>query len=188
MTFRIAMLAAILSCLLGCKDTSLPSSATPPDRAASHQSSLDWFLAQQLDDQRSSTTCSLIISADQGRGTPAELRFTLRNPGAQDWIFETQSPPWEWCGPNLQILAVESSGRVLDTVHPPCSPVANFSATIRPGESVTGNLDLGFVIDDIEPALKRGPVAVAWTYRFRGPNETSCFATGALALAKMTPN
>ncbi len=187
MNRKLQCILASLTFLFGCAKESIPD-ASPVARAKSkHSSSLQWFTNQQLENQKAVPHCPFLVHADQSAAAPTTLRFTLVNPGPDTFKFAGQMPPWEWCGPNLQLLVIDSSGRILDTVHPPCSPVGGPSADLRPGESLTGDLDLTFVVDGIDEALKNGPVTIAWTYWFIA-SEDSCFATGAVALKQVPPN
>lgn len=188
MNIRAAVLVALLAWSVGCADPSMPGKAPAPQEDDNHGSSLDWFLLRQLRNQQAASPCDLIVTAEQGKNVVPTLRFTLRNPGDREWRFENQLPPWEWCGAEgPELLVVDASGNVLDTIHPPCSPPMGLTVNISPRTSVSGDLDLTFVVADLDAALQRGPVAVAWTYRFTGPEQRECLATGALALSQAKP-
>jgi hypothetical protein len=108
------------------------------------------------------TTTKAGVVAELDRRSPLHLRVTLRSGAASDVTIYRADLPW---GNRYSMVfaAVRPSGESLDLMLPIDDPGPT-KTSLKAGESLTGDVDLRYVIRDVN-ALKESDVLLFWAYK-----------------------
>lgn len=96
------------------------------------------------------------------RENPLHLRVTLTSGAANEVKLYRSELPW---GNRYSMVfaAARSNSEVLELVYPVDDP-GPAQITMKPGDTLTGEIDLRYVIKDLT-ALKRSDAVLFWAYR-----------------------
>lgn len=92
---------------------------------------------------------------------PLHLRVTLRSGAATTISISRYELPWGWRY-SIVFAAAKPNGEAVDLILPVDDP-GLVEMTVKPGETLTGDIDLRYVI--APNALKKSDVLLFWAYK-----------------------
>lgn len=103
-----------------------------------------------------------IVGVELDSQNPLHLRVTLRSGAATTVTFDRYHLPW---GNRYSMVfaAVRPNGESVDLIFPVDDPGLS-KVSVKPGETLTGDIDLRYVIRDTD-ALKKSDVLLFWAYK-----------------------
>ena len=102
------------------------------------------------------------IEVALSRQNPLHLRVTLTSGSASTVTIYHAELPWGIRG-SMIFAPVRPNGEPIDLIFPTDDPGPN-TVSIRPRETVVGDIDLRYVIRDLT-ALKKSDVLLFWAYK-----------------------
>jgi hypothetical protein len=102
------------------------------------------------------------IQVELGRQTPLHLRVTLRSGATTTATLYRSELPWGWRY-GMVFSAVRPNGEPIDLGLPIDDPAA-VKVSVKPREMLTGDIDLRYVIQDMN-AMKKSDVLLFWAYK-----------------------
>jgi hypothetical protein len=102
------------------------------------------------------------IRVELDRQKPLHLRVTLRSGAATTATLYRSDLPWGWRY-GMVFSAVRPNGEPIDLGLPIDDPAA-IKVSVKPGEMLTGDIDLRSVIRDMN-AMKKSDVLLFWAYK-----------------------